>query len=91
MYKIGTTAEITSNTFRRSVVIHFLLELKMGCTDQPGRLLAVLVVAPAMAWMGVSLHRGRHILPIATCLCVFAVVFFFYELYWLTCRPPRQC
>ena len=63
-------------------------------TDQPGRLLALTVVTPSMLHASRRLHdpacSAASRLRIARVLGTFAVVFFAYELFWITARPPKE-
>ena len=57
----------------------------MQVSDQPGRLVAVCVFAPALVAMGTMLRRGtRHGRAIGRVLCAFGACFFVYETFWLT-------
>jgi hypothetical protein len=64
-------------------------------TDQPGRVLALVVVAPAMLAAAQLLEHPRcarfecrH--AVARVLGGFAVVFWFYELFWICNYPPKR-
>ena len=51
-------------------------------TDQPGRVVAVTIIAPVLAHKGIHYHD--------TFITGFAVVLFVWDLYWLTCKPPKR-
>ena len=64
-------------------------------TDQPGRVLALVVIAPAMLAVANLLEQPRcaklacrH--AIARALGGFAVVFWCYELFWICNYPPKR-
>lgn len=67
------------------------MKADMIVSEQPGRVFAVLVLAPVMLWMGMAVQRGDHTQRIGTVLMVFAVLFALYELFWLSCATPRRC
>jgi hypothetical protein len=50
-------------------------------TDQPGRILAVLVFAPLIVYKGIK-YRDWFLLA-------FGILLFAWDLFWLLCRPPR--
>lgn len=50
-------------------------------SDQPGRVLAVLVFAPLILYKGYKYHDRF--------LIIFAILLFIWDLYWLTSKPPR--
>lgn len=50
-------------------------------TDQPGRVLAVLVFAPLIFYKGCKYQD--------LFLIIFAILLFVWDLYWLTSKPPR--
>jgi hypothetical protein len=50
-------------------------------TDQPGRVVAVFVVAPILARKGIEYDDAF--------IKAFAAVLFAWDLYWLLARPPR--
>jgi len=51
-------------------------------TDQPGRLLAVFVLAP------IILFKALQYKDIF--LAIFAIALFIWDLYWLLTQPPRK-
>ena len=66
----------------------------MRVTDQPGRVLAVTVVAPLLLCLSVRLRRPRCDAScrrdIADAIAAFAVVLFVYEMFWIgTAQPPK--
>ena len=64
----------------------------MPLTDQPGRLLAVTIVAPLLIVAGRSLTRSnKYRERIGRGLILFGIGFELYELYWITCQPARRC
>ena len=61
-------------------------------SDQPGRYLAVFVLAPLMFATGAHLRvSDRYRTTIGTCLAIASVIFLVYESFWISCRPPRTC
>lgn len=56
--------------------------LSSTLTDQPGRVLAVVVFAPLILWKGLKYKDWFLIL--------FAVLLFGWDLYWLITSPPRR-
>lgn len=52
-------------------------------TDQPGRLLAVFVIAPILLYKGLVQHRDWFI-------TLFAVILFLWDLWWLMTAAPRE-
>ncbi len=55
--------------------------LRACCSDQPGRVFAVLVAAPVLMRKGLEYDDAF--------LKGFAAALFAWDLYWLLCRPPR--
>lgn len=51
------------------------------CNDQPGRLLAVCVISPILLYKG-NMYNDYFIL-------LFALVLFFWDLYWLCTSKPN--
>ena len=56
------------------------MEFKL--TDQPGRILAVFVIAPILLYKG-YIYQDKFIIA-------FAVILFFWDLYWLFTQPARS-
>ena len=54
----------------------------MIVTDQPGRVFAVVIFAPYLAYRG-FIHRD-------TLLAVLGVALFLYEMFWLLSKPPKM-
>lgn len=50
-------------------------------TDQPGRVFAIIVLAPYLFYLGKK-HNDQS-------LAVIGFVFFFYEIYWVSFAKPR--
>ena len=65
----------------------------MKVSDQPGRILAITVVAPFLALVSAELFTGvfgglaRFIF--ATVLAVLSVLFFHYEIFWVIKYPGK--
>ena len=67
--------------------------------DQPGRVLAITVIGPAMLWAGHSLSSAasqgnkEKLMQLAAIigpsLKYFAVFFIVYEIAWVLCADPR--
>ena len=67
--------------------------------DQPGRVLAITVIGPALLWAGLSLSSAasqgdkEQLLELAAVigpsLKYFAVFFIIYEIVWVLCAAPR--
>lgn len=51
-------------------------------TDQPGRVLAVFVLAPIILYKGI--HYDDPF------LVLFAIMLFFWDLYWLLIKPAKS-
>ena len=61
-------------------------------TDQPGRLAAVVIIAPLLCASGLSLRiTDKYRKRIGTFIVWFAAVLFFYEMFWITCKRPKAC
>ncbi len=60
-------------------------------TDQPGRIFAVVVLAPLLFIMGLLLNDGRHCQNVGRVLVLIAVAFFAYECFWLTAPARTTC
>ena len=54
----------------------------MRVTDQPGRVLAVFVIAPILLYKGMK-YKDYFIL-------LFAIILFLWDLYWLLTKPPKE-
>ena len=64
----------------------------MEITDQPGRILAVTVIAPVICIMGyILLHCNKYNFVIGKTLLYFGVVFFIYECFWITRATKHAC
>lgn len=64
----------------------------MRVTDQPGRVAAVFLVAPVFVATGIHLRRSdRYRTTIGAALAIFGAVFFLYEIFWISCAPPKAC
>lgn len=50
-------------------------------TDQPGRLIAVFIIAPILAYKALKYHD--------TFIGVFSIVLFIWDLYWLLYAEPK--
>ena len=50
-------------------------------TDQPGRVLAVFVIAPTLAKKGIDYND--------IFITVFSITLFTWDLFWLIAKPPR--
>ena len=66
----------------------------MRVTDQPGRVLAVTVVAPLLLCLSARLRRPRCDAACrrgaADAIAAFAAVLFVYEAFWIaTAQPPK--
>ena len=65
----------------------------MRVTDQPGRILAVTVIAPLLLRISICLRCARcsnaHRGDISSVLGVFAIIFFVYEMFWICFRVPK--
>lgn len=48
-------------------------------SDQPGRIIAVFIISPILAYKGIK-YKDWFIL-------IFAFVLFCWDLYWLICKP----
>ena len=65
----------------------------MKVNDQPGRILAITVVAPFLAFVSAELFTGvfgrvaRFIF--ATVLAVLSILFFNYEIFWIVKYPGK--
>lgn len=64
----------------------------MRITDQPGRVVAILVIAPALFFMGwrlkIDAEKNKEL---GSILIAFAIVFFVYELFWITRATKVAC
>ena len=57
----------------------------MQVTDQPGRILAVVLVAPLLFYMGhLLVHGTTKVQEIGRVVMCFAAFLFVYECFWLT-------
>jgi hypothetical protein len=56
---------------------------RIFCTDQPGRIAAVFIVAPMIAHKGFIEYDDQF-------LKGFSVTLFVWDLWWLCNRPPRK-
>ena len=61
----------------------------MRVTDQPGRFLAIFVVAPFLMLCSFRLFKYQNECFLASMLLVLGIVFFVYELWWITNYPPK--
>jgi len=52
----------------------------MQFSDQPGRVLAVFVIAPVLVWKGWN-YRDWFIF-------IFGIILFLWDLYWLAVKDP---
>jgi hypothetical protein len=61
-------------------------------SDQPGRYLAVLLVAPLLVAAGILLMKYPEAArrPTSIGIIVFGVILFFYDGYWLIAKPPER-
>ena len=62
----------------------------MRVSDQPGRVLAVLIVAPLLAHVSWKLGAVHKDDLLARLVGVLAVSLFVYESFWLACWPPKR-
>jgi hypothetical protein len=51
-------------------------------SDQPGRVLAVFVIAPILLYKGYKYHDWF--------IFIFAIILFFWDLFWLVTQPPKK-
>tara|TARA_B110000008_G_C16974102_1_gene565118 strand:+ start:1549 stop:1746 length:198 start_codon:yes stop_codon:yes gene_type:complete len=64
----------------------------MKVTDQPGRWVALFLVAPSLGAMGYRLRIDDKMnKKFGIILIVFSVVFFMYELFWITKASKKAC
>lgn len=72
----------------------------MIISDQPGRLLAIIVIGPSLLWTGLSLNKSvrennkteslRLAKIINIPLIIFSIIFILYEIFWITFAAPRK-
>ena len=55
---------------------------KLSRSDQPGRVVAVFVVSPVLAFKGIAYNDAF--------IEAFAASLFLWDLWWLLARPPRR-
>jgi hypothetical protein len=51
------------------------------CNDQPGRIIAILLIAPILLFKGYTYKD--------TFIMVFAIILFIWDFYWLTFTKPN--
>jgi len=56
---------------------------KIAKTDQPGRFIAVFIIAPILVCKGVQ-YSDEFII-------IFSIILFLWDLYWICCKPPKVC
>ena len=56
--------------------------MHLRLTDQPGRFLAVFVIAPILLYKGIRYADWFIIL--------FALILFVWDLYWIITQPPKS-
>ena len=61
----------------------------MHITEQPGRIIAIAIVAPFLVYCALRINRYPSERSTAILLIAFAAVFFIYESAWLTLYPPK--
>lgn len=61
----------------------------MRITDQPGRYVAVFIVAPLLFYVAMCLEK-HHETTLARIVCLLACVFLLYEVFWIMCYPPNE-
>ena len=61
----------------------------MRVTDQPGRWLAIFVVAPFLMHVAICLEKHKET-KLAKAVGALALTFFVYEIYWVTFYPPKE-
>jgi hypothetical protein len=54
----------------------------MNITDQPGRILAVFIISPILAYKGIIYDDWF--------IFIFAVILYAWDLYWLLACPPKM-
>ena len=59
-------------------------------TEQPGRVLAIFVVAPFLMFTAYRLHMYTHEKCLASILFGLAVIFVLYEAFWILNYPPKR-
>jgi hypothetical protein len=55
---------------------------KITKTDQPGRFIAVFLIAPILVYKGLK-YSDKFIF-------IFAIILFLWDSYWICCKPPRN-
>ena len=74
-------AKHTTHTTKRNV-LKKMAAVSRRWSDQPGRIIAVFVVAPILLLKGV---RYRDLF-----IAAFALILFVWDLYWLLCAAPMH-
>jgi hypothetical protein len=68
------------------------MEKQLKITDQLGRVVAILVVAPMLFCMGSYLLKCKaRTKEIGYILITFSVIFFIYELFWIKKASKHAC
>ena len=63
----------------------------MKLTDQPGRIFALVILCPGILYMSYKLYNDKISKEyVAIILTIFAVIFFFYELFWVIFHKPKE-
>jgi|SaaInlV_125m_DNA_1040241.scaffolds.fasta_scaffold70077_1 hypothetical protein len=65
----------------------------MILSDQPGRVIAIVILSPSFLIFGILLVKSNNIKIrqiIGYILSLFSVIFFFYELFWVINYPAKM-
>ena len=65
----------------------------MIISDQPGRVIAIVILSPSLFMFGILLINSNDVKlrqTIGSILTIISVIFFFYELFWVINYPAKM-